>query len=131
MIDAVPDDVHCWNGRILVSCLTGFPFLARFAQVVEVDAATGVAKPFISDLTLPIGIAASSDSSDASLFALEYSSGSFGSAGQLVRFREPNGPRLTLTGSIGNPTGLVFDAKRGLIWIADNRGGRVLRLQTR
>jgi hypothetical protein len=130
LIDPAPDDVHCWNGAILVSCLTGFPFLARFGDVLEVDAVTGDATPFLTGLTLPIGVAAFGEAADAPWFALEYSAGSFGTAGQMLRFAQAGDEPLTLTGSIGSPTGLAVDSARRMVWIADNSGGRVLRLQT-
>jgi hypothetical protein len=131
IIDPVPDDVLYGNGRILVSFLTGFPFLARFGEILEVDAITGATTVFMSGLTLPIGVAVGSDAPDSAWFALEYSSGSFGSAGQLLRFMNPSDSRLVLTTSIGNPAGLAADETRRQVWIADNSGGRVLRLQTR
>jgi hypothetical protein len=131
IIDPVPDDVLYWNGRTLVSFLTGFPFLAHFGEILEVDAITGATTAFMSGLTSPIGVAVGSDASGTALFALEYSSGPFGSPGQLLRFMNPSDSRLVLTASIGNPTGLAVDDTRHQVWIADNSGGRVLRVQTR
>jgi DNA-binding beta-propeller fold protein YncE len=131
MLDAVPDDAYYWKGEVLVSFLTGFPFPSQYAQVLAVNPTTGQTSEFIQQVNLAIGIAASQpQASDSALFVLEYSAGSFGSAGQLLRFSSRAGARLSISTTVGNPTGLAVDPVRRFVYVADNANGRVFRIQS-
>ena len=55
--DAVPDSVRYYNGRLLVTLLTGFPFAAGNSKVMSVDPTSGAAEVFLENLTSTIDIA--------------------------------------------------------------------------
>jgi hypothetical protein len=89
--EAVPDSIRYYNGRLLVTLLTGFPFTPGNSKVMSVDPATGEAQPFLENLSAAIDIAPRVRFLRTTEFlVLEYSSNFLqGGAGRVRRSRPP------------------------------------------
>jgi hypothetical protein len=52
-----PDSIRYFNGKLLVTLLTGFPFAAGNSKVMSVDPVTGAFEPVLENLTSTIDVA--------------------------------------------------------------------------
>lgn len=124
--DAVPTAVRHYSGsKYLVSLLTGFPFRQGAASVRLVDIKTGAETPFITGLTsltdvLPVG---------KDVYVLQVSTNlQQGAPGRLLKFSDPAGPAEVVVPVLIGPSGMVYDAKRNAIFIAEIFAGRITRV---
>ena len=93
VFDAVPTSVRIYGNQLLMSLLTGFPFVPGLASVLTVDPETGAVGPFINGLTSVTDVLWRDRGSGRSQFlALEFSvNQSLDPAppGRLLRFDTP------------------------------------------
>jgi hypothetical protein len=130
MIDIVPTSVRLYGDELLVSFLTGFPFVPSNARVLSVNPETGAANPFIFGLTsatdvfwrlLPGG--------KSEFYVLEFSANQSASPappGRLLRF-DTAGMQVVAAPLI-TPVSLAYDESTKDLFILELRG-QILRLR--
>ncbi len=124
--DAVPTAVRHYGGnRYLVSLLTGVPFTPGSASIRLVNAKTGTETPFISGLTSVTDVLKIGNQ----IYVLEISSNlSGGAPGRLLRFKNPAQPPEVVVPVLIGPSGMIYDANRNAIFIAELFTGRIIRV---
>jgi hypothetical protein len=124
--DAVPTAVrHYRNDAYLVSLLTGVPFAPGAASIRKVNAQTGVEQTFISGLTSVTDLLVKGNE----IYVLEISTDlSNGAPGRLLHYRWRNAQPTEVASGLIGASGMVYDAARNAIFIAENFTGRILRV---
>lgn len=123
MVDAVPTSVRVYGDSVLVSFLTGFPFVRSNSRVLAVNPETGVADPFIFNLTSATDVLwRTRPSGRAQFFVLEFSANQSANPappGRLLRFdsAEPQ-----VAGTFITPVSMVFDEATSELFILELRG---------
>lgn len=126
VIDAVPDGIRFVDGRLLVTLLTGFPFVPGLSEVRRVDAQTGVSSTFIGGRSSAIDVLGGSSRQH---YVLEFSTNFLANApGQLLLFQSPGLAPTVVAGGLISPTGMVRDAVSGDIYITETFTGRIIRV---
>lgn len=124
--DAVPTAVRHYKGnKYLVSLLTGVPFTAGAASLRLVNFHTRTETPFITGLTTVTDLLVIGND----IYVLEISSNlSQGAPGRLLRITNPNIPPEEVASGLIGPSGMIYDAKRDAIFIAEIFTGRIIRV---
>ncbi|HEX8188040.1 MAG TPA: ScyD/ScyE family protein, partial [Pyrinomonadaceae bacterium] len=152
VIDAVPNSVRVFGDRLLVTTLTGFPFPAGVAQVLQVDAVGEEYSPLINGLTagidvLPVRVppadqgpplASKKGAGDgqgvpgvgqAHFFVLSVSDNlSQGAPGRLLLYDSAAAAPVTLAAPLVGPTCVARDPKGGDLFITSIFTGLVYRV---
>lgn len=130
VIDAVPTSVRLYGDELLVSFLTGFPFVPGNARVLSVNPETGAANPFIFGLTsatdvfwrlLPGG--------KSDFYVLEFSANQSANPappGRLLRF-DASGMQV-IAAPLITPVSLAYDEATRDLFILELRG-QILRVR--
>jgi hypothetical protein len=127
VVDAVPTSVRAYGNQLLVTFLSGFPFTAGDAKVLQVDPATGTSVPFVSWLnpTTDIVYRTRPNGARPQFFVLEYTTAFLaGQPGRVQVFDSPTG--TTLVGGINGPTSLALNSATGKLYIASRTDGKIL-----
>jgi hypothetical protein len=123
VIDAVPTNVRMYGDSVLVSFLSGFPFVPGNGRVLIVNPETGAAEPFISNLTSVTDVLWRPRGGDrAQFFVLEFSANQSANPappGRLLRF-DTAGPQVA--GTFITPVGMAFDEATNELFILELRG---------
>lgn len=129
VLDAVPTSSRLYGNQILVSFLTGFPFVPGNARVLAVNPDTGVSEPFIFGLTSAVDILwRSRPDGRSQFFVLEFSqnqSATPPAPGRLLRYDSPE-PTVAAANLIA-PVSLAYDESAQDLFILELRG-QILRL---
>lgn len=142
VIEAVPDGIRVVGDQLLVTLLTGFPFVPGLSEVRMVDTRTGENKPFISGRSSAIDVLADRSGQDGNneerlefvreqpqVFVLEFSANLLANEpGQLLLFRSSVFPQVIARGLI-SPTGMTRDESSGDIFITEIFTGRIIRVR--
>ncbi len=152
LIDAVPNSVRVFGDRLLVTTLTGFPFPAGVAQVLQVDLLGDEYSPLIRGLTagidvLPVRIPpadagpplaskkAAGDEQNvpsveqAHFFVLSISDNlSQSQPGRLLLYDSASAAPVTLAAPLVGPTCVARDPKSGDLFITSIFTGLVYRV---
>jgi len=130
MIDPVPTNIRIYGDELLVSFLSGFPFVPGNTHVMILNPKTGVATPFIGNLTSVTDILwRDRPNGRAQFFVLEFSSNQSATPappGRLLRYDSPE-PAVAAAGLI-TPVNMVLDQATNELFILELRG-QILRLQ--
>lgn len=129
-IEAVPTGITYADGQLLVTLFRGLPFPPNTSTVVQVDPSTGGQTAFISGLKTAIGVTQVQNRGDADYLVLQHSSGPgpfFGGPGQVLLFETSGSTPTILADCLTRPSGMVFDVKTGVLYVAEI-GGRVVAL---
>jgi len=123
-IDAVPTSVRPFNGMLLVSCLSGFPFLAGQGQVVLIDPATGNVEPFIPHLSAAMDVVPLR--AEGQFLSLEFSAnmGAQTPPPGRAQLHQFTGSRIVAPVLI-TPTSMEADPATGEIFVVELGPGRV------
>ncbi|MFN7925311.1 MAG: ScyD/ScyE family protein [Bryobacteraceae bacterium] len=120
IIDSVPTAVHSCGGELLVSQLTGFPFLSNAARIHALDTERRTFAPFIANLSLVTDFACTGSSE---LFVLEMS-GNFlaqpPAPGRLLRYSSPQ--PTVVSNAVILPVGLAYDEARRSVYVLELTG---------
>lgn len=128
VIDAVPDGIRFVDGRLLVTLLTGFPFVPGLSEVRRVDVNTGVNSAYIGGRSSAIDVLGGSSRQH---YVLEFSTNFLANApGQLLLFQSPGLAPTVVAGGLISPSGMVRDAVSGDIYITENFTGRIIRVSS-
>ncbi len=128
VIEAVPTSVHAYGNQLLVSLLSGVPFVPGQSSVMAIDPATGKSWEFMFYLTSTIDVAVLPTSGPRPIFfSLEYSSQLSASplpAGKVMRYDSPSG--YVYVDGLNSPTSIALDGDAGKLYISDRLDGTVL-----
>ena len=149
-IDAVPNSVRLFGDRLLVTTLTGFPFPAGLAQVLQVDTVGEAYSPLINGLTagidvLPVRVPPAEQGpplaskggegqsapsvEQAHFFVLSISDDlAQGAPGRLLFYDSANSAPVTLAAPLVGPTCVARDPKSGDLFITSIFTGLVYRV---
>jgi hypothetical protein len=112
-----------YGDSVLVSFLSGFPFVPGNGRVLIVNPETGAAEPFISNLTSVTDVLWRPRGGDrAQFFVLEFSANQSANPappGRLLRF-DTAGPQVA--GTFITPVGMAFDKATNELFILELRG---------
>jgi hypothetical protein len=126
--EAVPNSVQAYGDHLLVSLLSGGPFVSGASRVMEVDPATGAATPFITILTSTIDVLKRVKANNAPQFlVLEYSLAlPQGQPGRLLVYDSP--AAQILVDSLPSPSAMAFDGTTNTLYITSRGNGTVLMM---
>lgn len=127
--EAVPDSIFASGDRLLVTLLSGFPFVQRASRVVDVDPATGRFTPLITDLSSAIDVA---QVAPARYYVLEFSA-AFSVSPPLpgrLRVYDENNMRILATDLI-TPTSMLIDESAGTAYISSRALGNIVAIKLR
>jgi len=128
MIDYVPTAAMVHGSELLVTNLSGFPFVPGLAAVRSVHPRSGVASPWINGLTSAIDIGKMSGPHGDQFFVLSFS-GNMGVSpalpGALWQFDTPAGTSIA---TFTTPTGMVVDSEAGEVFVCELATGRIYKV---
>ena len=128
--NAVPTSIRIYEDQVLVSFLTGFPFVPANARVLAVNPEPGTTEPFIFGLTsatdvlwreLPTGL--------SQFYVVEFSANQSANPfppGRLLRFDRAG--MQVVAAPLITPVSMAYDAGTKELFILELRG-QILRLQ--
>lgn len=123
VVDAVPTSVRIFGDSVLVTFLSGFPFVNGSSRVLSVNPETGATVPFIFHLTSATDLVwRSRPGLRPQFFALEFSSNQSANPappGRLLRF---DTPEAQFAGTFITPVSMVFDDATSELFILELRG---------
>ncbi len=124
MVDSVPTGVRIYGDSVLVSFLSGFPFVRGNGRVLIVNPETGVADPFIFGLNSATDVLVRTRPGEArpQFFVLEFSTNQSANPappGRLLRF---DTPEPTVAGTFITPVSMVFDEATSELFVLELRG---------
>lgn len=128
-LDSVPTSIRAYGDELLVSHLTGFPFVPGNARIVTLNPRTGAVAPFINGLTSVTDVLwRERPNGAAQFFVLEFSANQSATPappGRLLRFdtREP----VVAAAGLITPVNMVLDPATQELFILELRG-QILRL---
>lgn len=129
VVEAVPDSIRVFEGQLLVTLLTGFPFPIGGAQVRVVDPATGAHAPLITGLTSAIDALPLKDGGFLTLeFTTDMLAGVPPPPGRLQKFATPGSSPVVINNTLFTPTRLELDEKTGSLFITEIFAGRIVKL---
>ena len=124
--EAVPTSVREVGGYLLVSLLSGAPFVPGASRVMLVDPKTGDYRELIGSLSSTIDVLPQGKLV-SNLFVLEYSANlNTGAPGRLSVFGF-NGKQV-LSDSLTTPSSMAIDESRGSIFVSDRMDGTIIQL---
>ena len=130
VVDAVPTSIRLYGEQLLVSFLTGFPFVQGNARVLAVNPEPGTTEPFIFGLTsatdvlwreLPSGL--------TEFYVIEFSANQSANPappGRLLRFDQAG--MQVVAAPLITPVSMAYDAATKELFVLELRG-QILRLQ--
>ena len=122
VVDAVPTSVRIYGDSLLVSFLSGFPFVGSNSRVLIVNPETGAAEPFIFNLTSVTDVLWRPKPGRTQFFVLEFSSNQSANPappGRLLRF---DTAEAQVAGTFITPVSMVFDETTSELFILELRG---------
>jgi len=129
VIEAVPTSVTPYSGHLLVSYLSGAPFVAGYSGVMEVDLETGKATPFIAYLSSAIDVLFRlKQNGDGQFLALEYSAALTRGAPGRLKSWTGNDYRV-LADNLAAPSSMVLQPETGVLYITSRSEGKVLAME--
>ncbi len=126
VIEPVPDSIKTYSGGLLVTLLSGAPFVNGQSRVVAVDPVTGQQNLFIAVLSSAIDVDYVPQGANRPIFyVLQYSNSlTTGGPGQLLRYDTEAGK--VYVDNLKGPSSLVTDPVTGTVYVAERSGGDIL-----
>ncbi len=134
-VEAVPTGLAYSGGKVLVSLLSGGPFIPGLSRVKAVDPVTGDQADFLTNLRTAIDVQPISSGGDTDYLVLENNFAPVPAVpptGATVRrFAEPGSPSTVVNGcTLYRPTSLSIDPKTGAYYATELLRGTVVRVTT-
>ncbi|MCC7155760.1 MAG: ScyD/ScyE family protein [Bryobacterales bacterium] len=130
MVDSVPTGAVVVGNQILVSMLSGFPFVPGQARVMAVNLPSGTIDPWINLLTsatdIGVRVTAAGEYQYLVLGFSDNMSATPPRPGRLTLYTNPVGQ--VLVDSLAAPTGIAIDQKTGEVFIAEFGAGRISKV---
>jgi hypothetical protein len=128
-IDPVPDSIHFRGNDLVVTTLTGFPFPAGSARVLNVSTSGGATSTLVSGLTSAIDSAPLGGGANDPLLVLEFSTNMLAGAAGRLRLVTAAGESTTLAEGLPTPTSMVVDPVTGEVFVTHIFPGFITRLE--
>ncbi len=130
VVEAVPDSIRLVGNNLLISFLTGFPFVQNFAEVRTVNLDTRAQAVFIPNLTSALDVLPFNGTGDNdSYLVLEFSANMLTrQPGRLKLFTSRSETPRILVDNLITPTSIARDAQTGKIFVTEKATGRILRV---
>ena len=130
VIEAVPDGIRMVGGQLLVTLLTGFPFVPGLSEARSVDIAAGTSSTFIGGRSSAIDIIEGKSKGSTRYYVLEFSTDLLSnSPGRLLQFSSPSATPTVVAAGLISPSGMTRDAVNGDIYISEIFTGRIIKVQ--
>jgi len=130
MVDAVPTGIRIYGDQVLVSFLTGFPFVPGNARVLAVNPEPGTTEPFIFGLTSATDVLWRELPTGASEFyVIEFSANQSANPappGRLLRFDRAG--MQVIAAPLITPVSMAYDAATKELFVLELRG-QIVRVQ--
>lgn len=124
MVDAVPTSVRVYGDELIVSVLTGFPFVGGQSQAYVVQPNQRTAHQFIGDLSSAVDIAWRERAGQRSQFwVLEFSTNQLASPpapGRLLRYDTAD--PVVVNNQLQAPVSMAFDEAGGRLYVLELSG---------
>lgn len=132
-VEAVPTGVAYADGAVLVSLLSGGPFLPGVSRVKAVDPVTGAQADFLTGLRTSIDILPVREGRNTDYLALENNfapAPPFPPTGAAIkRFDVPGGSSVAVNGcTLERPTSMSLDTKSGRMYVTELALGTVVKV---
>jgi hypothetical protein len=132
-VEAVPTGLAYADGTVLVSLLSGGPFLPGLSRIKEVDPVTGAQADFLTGLRTSIDVLPVGKGRNMSYLALENNfapAPPFPPTGAAIkRFEVPGGSSVAVNGcTMYRPTSMSLDTKRGTMYVTELIQGTVVKV---
>ena len=132
-VEAVPTGMAYSDGQVLVSLLSGGPFIPGLSRVKSVDPVTGAQSDLLTNLRTSIAVLPLVDRGETDYLALENNfapAPPFPPTGASVRrFETPGSSSVTVNGcTLYRPTSLARDPKGGAFYATELLRGNVVRV---
>jgi hypothetical protein len=132
-VEAVPTGLAYSDGSVLVSLLSGGPFLPGLSRIKAVDPVTGAQADFITGLRTSIDVLPVRDGDDTDYLALENNfapAPPFPPTGASIkRFEAPGGSGVAVHGcTMHRPTSMSFDSRSGTMYVTELLLGTVTKV---
>lgn len=129
-IEAVPDSIRLVGSNLLISFLTGFPFVQGFSEVRSINLDTRAQTLFIGGLTSALDVLPFSGTGENdSYLVLEFSANMLAQQpGRLKLFTSKTETPRILADNLVTPTSVARDAQSGGIFITEKATGRIVRV---
>jgi hypothetical protein len=135
--EAVPNSIQPYGNHLLVSLLSGVPFVPGASRIVELNPATGTYTNIIPNQTSAIDVAFQPISDGSTQFyVLEYSltlaaelAGGAPGPGQLVMY-STKGTSSVLAKTLTSPSSMALNTTTGNLYITDLSEGTILVVPT-
>jgi hypothetical protein len=132
-VDAVPTGMAYSGGHVLVSLLSGGPFIPGLSRVKAIDPVTGDQADFLTGLRTAIAVQPISSGGDTDYLVLENNfapAPPFPPSGATVRlFEDPGSSSTVVNGcTLYRPTSLAIDPKTGVHYATELLRGTVVRV---
>jgi hypothetical protein len=127
-IENVPTSIRWDSDRLLVTLLSGFPFIAGLSEVRAIDPDTGASAALITGLASAIDvIPLVEDDETVGYLVLEYSlAHRAGGPGRLQVCNALGTPVAVLADDLVTPSSLAYDRETGLVVVAELDSGRLV-----
>jgi hypothetical protein len=130
-VEAVPTGIAYDNGMVLVSLLSGGPFLPGVSRVKAVDPVTGDQADFLTGLRTAIDVLPVHEGDDTDYLVLENNfapAPPFPPTGASIRrFEMPGGSSAVVSGcTMHRPTSMSIDRKTGTVYVTELLLGTVV-----
>jgi hypothetical protein len=132
-VEAVPTGLAYSDGQVLVSLLSGGPFIPGLSRVKTVDPVTGAQSDFLTGLRTSIDILPIADGGDTDYLTLQNNfapAPPFPPTGASVRrFEEPGSNSVVVNGcTLYRPTSMSMDPKTGALYATELLKGTVVKV---
>lgn len=132
-VEAVPTGLTYSDGTVLVSLLSGGPFLPGLSRIKAVDPITGAQEDFITGLRTSIDILPVRAGGDTDYLTLENNfapAPPFPPTGASIkRFEAPGGPGVAVHGcTMDRPTSMSLDTRSGTMYVTELLQGTVVKV---
>jgi hypothetical protein len=126
-IENVPTSIRWDGGRLLVTLMSGFPFIAGLSEVRTVDPDTGETAALITGLASAIDvIPLTEDGETVGYLTLEYSLAHLaGGPGRLQVCNASGAPVAVLADDLVTPSSMAYDPRTGSVIVAEINPGRL------
>jgi hypothetical protein len=128
VIDPVPDSIHLRGSDLVITTLTGFPFPAGSASVLNVSTSGGATTTLVSGLSTAIDAVPLGDGANDPLVVLEFSTNMLQGAPGRLRLVTPSGASTILAEGLPTPTSMAVDRVTGEVFITHIFPGFITRI---
>ena len=129
-VEPVPDSVRPFGDQLLVTQLSGAPFIAGISRIMSIDPAAGTSSVFIAGLSSAIDVLPREmPDGKTRFYVLQYSTNQAArppEAGSLLQYDTPQG--VSIVSGLAAPTGMALDEAANAMYITDRAGGRIVRV---